>query len=76
MTKAEQDALLGYIEFLLTTMVEQNEITLRSQSSVDQRTGDIMVGVMYDNAYEVLNELERSYAAINEMSSLPPSKTN
>lgn len=67
MTKQEQEALLGYIEFNLTTMVEQNEITLREKFSLSQDTITDIVGIMYDSAYEVLHEMERSYDEVNQM---------
>jgi hypothetical protein len=77
MKKHEQEALLGYLEFTLTTMVEQNEITLRKKFSFDQETIDALVGMMYDNAYEVLNEIERSYDDVNKLIvSNPNSKAN
>jgi hypothetical protein len=67
MTKHEQDALLGYLEFNLTSMVESLEIQLRE--SLDPQ----MVTAMYDAAYEVLNEMERTLTEQNE--SIPPAKT-
>ena len=54
MTKHEQDALLGYLEFNLTSMVEQMEILLKDKLNAAD------IAVMYDGAYEVLNEMERS----------------
>lgn len=76
MTKQEQDALLEYLEFTLTTMVEQNEIAIRQKFGFDAFTIDALVGLMYDNSYEVLNEMERSYGEVNDMTSKTPiSKT-
>lgn len=72
MTKQEQSALLGYLEFTLTNMVEQNEISIRNKFAFDQTTIDALIGMMYDNAYEVLNELERSYGEINDLTSKTP----
>lgn len=76
MTKQEQDALLEYLEFTLTTMVEKNEIAMRERFSMASYTIDEVVGLMYDNAYEVLNEMERSYGEVNDLTSIKPiSKT-
>lgn len=72
MTKDEQNALLGYLEFNLTVMVEQNELKLKELYAFDQDTLDSIVGLMYDNAYEVLNEFERSYSELNDINSKTP----
>lgn len=53
MTIAEKDAILGYIEFVLTQMVE----SLETKGIVN---GPLQVGAVYDAAYEVLNEMERT----------------
>jgi hypothetical protein len=53
MTTDEKEALLGYLEFNLTTMVEG----LEKQRIVD---GQEQVGKLYDAAYEVLHEMERT----------------
>lgn len=66
MTK-QQDALLGYLEFALTNMVEQNEILFRDKFGIKDVALNTIVGVMYDNAYEVLNEMERSCDEINDI---------
>lgn len=55
MTLAEKEALLGYLEFTLTKMVEG----LEAQGIV---VGDPQVGAMYDAAYGVLNEMEETLA--------------
>ena len=52
MTNAEKDAVLGYLEFTLTTMVEG----LETSKIINGKT---QVGAVYDAAYEVLNEMER-----------------
>lgn len=55
MTKHEVDALLGYIEFNLTTMVERIEQKVKALDSDG-------IGTIYDEAYEVLHEIERTLA--------------
>lgn len=53
MTKDEKQAVLNYLEFTLTTMVqglEANKII----------AGQHQVGEVYDAAYEVLQEMERT----------------
>jgi hypothetical protein len=60
MTQDERDALLGYLEFNLTTMVEQIEVSLRDQLTPNALTG------LYDKAYEVLYEIERSLNEVAE----------
>ncbi len=64
MIKHEQDALLGYLEFNLTSMVEQFEILLKGKLNAEEITA------MYDGAYEVLNEMERSLAEVQEHNEL------
>jgi hypothetical protein len=61
MTKAEQDALLEYLEHTLVTMVEGYEVKLRGLIEPDA------IAILYDGAYEVLNEMERSLAEVEEM---------
>lgn len=53
MTLAEKDAILGYIEFALTQMVDG----LEQEKIIG---GAPQVGAVYDAAYEVLNEMERT----------------
>lgn len=62
MTTQERDALLGYIEFNLTTMVERYQELYARKFGVllDERA----VGLLYDEAYEVHYELERT---LNDM---------
>lgn len=53
MTNNEKNAMLGYLEFALTEMVgnlEKNGIL----------NGSPQVSEVYDAAYEVLNEMERT----------------
>lgn len=52
MTTAEKDAILGYLEFALTNMVEG----LETEKIIN---GSPQVGAVYDGAYGVLNEMER-----------------
>lgn len=66
MTKDEQEALLGYLEFCLIAMVEKNESTLRNTLFFKEDEQSKIIGMMYDEAYEVLNEIERSFNDINE----------
>ncbi len=58
MSKHEQDALLDYLEFNLTSMVEQQEIKLTGK--IDPEMLNQIVGDLYDGAYEVLGEMRRS----------------
>jgi len=60
MTKDEQNALLGYLEFNLTTMVEQFEIRLKDKLNTEE-----LVAIC-DGAYEVLNEMERSLTEVSD----------
>lgn len=53
MTTTEKEALLNYLEFTLTTMVEE----LESNKIIN---GQPQVGAVYDAAYEMLNEIERT----------------
>lgn len=53
MTTNEKEALLGYIEFALTQMVAG----LETEKIIN---GAPQVGAVYDAAYEVLNEMERT----------------
>ena len=50
MTKNEKEALIGYLEFNLVKHCEQVEKNLDPDA----------VGAMYDSAYGILNEMERS----------------
>lgn len=54
MTKDEINALLGYLEFNLVAMVESVETKLDGQAD------PTCISVLYDEAYEVLNEMERT----------------
>jgi hypothetical protein len=58
MTKDEKSALLQYLEFNLVTMVEQYQISLSGK--IGQSVTDEILGDLYDGAYEVLNEMERT----------------
>jgi hypothetical protein len=53
MTKDQKDALLGFLEFHLVSMVEQLEI----EGIVH---GNPQVGAVYDAAYEVLHAMENA----------------
>lgn len=53
MTPAEKEAILGYIEFSLTQMVQ----VLEQEGIIN---GTPQVGAVYDAAYEVLNDMERT----------------
>ena len=50
MTKNEKDALIGYLEFHLVTFCDQIEKDLDPDA----------VGMMYDSAYKMLHDVERS----------------
>ena len=65
MKKHEREALLGYLEFNLTDMVEQVEIKLVKK--FDQEILNEIGGTLYDAAYEVLSEMERSLTELEEM---------
>ena len=54
MTNDEKSALLGYLEFNLVSMVEQLE------KKLCMHLDTTAVGFLYDGAYEVLNEMERT----------------
>jgi hypothetical protein len=58
MTTHEKDALLGYLEFNLITMLEQ--IERRHTQLFGVGLNPEATGMMYDEAYEVLNEMERT----------------
>ena len=60
MTNAEREALLGYIEFSLTQMVQE----LEKEGII---SGTPQVGAVYDAAYEVLNDMEITLADHNEI---------
>ena len=53
MTKHEKEAVLGYLEFVLTEMVQG----LETEKII---YGSPQVGKVYDAAYEALNEMERT----------------
>lgn len=60
MTNAEKEAILGYLEFALTTMVEG----LEKEKILN---GDPQVGAVYDAAYEVLNDMEQTLSDHQEL---------
>ena len=53
MTNDQKDALLQYLEFSLTQMVEGLEV----QGIIN---GQPQVGAVYDAAYDVLNDIENT----------------
>lgn len=55
MITAEKEAILTYLEFSLTTMVEGLNIK-----------DELLLGNVWDAAYEVLNEMERSLTEMQE----------
>lgn len=55
MTNQEKEALLGYFEFTLVSMVEG----LEQQGIIH---GPVQVGAVFEAAYETLNEMERTMA--------------
>lgn len=68
MTKNEKDAILGYLEFALTEMVQRLEI----EKIIN---GPLEISKMYDSAYEVLNEMERTFTEDMELNKEEKSST-
>lgn len=60
MTNHEKEAVLNYLEFALTSMVERLE---REGIVIEQS----QVGATYDAAYEVLNDMEQTLTAHQEI---------
>lgn len=60
MTHDEKEALLGYLEFNLTSMVEGLEV------QYGHALTPMTLRSMYDAAYEVLNEIERSLTEVTD----------
>lgn len=60
MTKDEKEAFLNYLEFALTSMVDE----LEREGIVH---GQPQIAAVYDAAYEVLNEMERTVTSIYEI---------
>lgn len=58
MTQDEKTALLGYLEFNLTKMVEQYQIELNVTHHSDDV--DEIIGPLWDGAHELLAEMECS----------------
>jgi hypothetical protein len=62
MTTAEKEAILGYLEFALTNMVEALEV----EKIIN---GSPQVGAVYDAAYDVLSEMENLLTEHQELMS-------
>ncbi len=60
MTNNEKDAILGYLEFALTSMVEG----LEKEKILN---GSPQVGAVYDAAYAVLNDMEQTLTDHQEL---------
>jgi len=68
MKQHEKQALLTYLEFNLTSMVEGFEIALKH---THPEVIEQIVGLFYDGAYEVLEEMERTLTEVDELTETP-----
>lgn len=63
MTSNEKEAILTYLEHTLISMVEQLDVK-----------DDVLLGDIYDGAYEVLHEFERTLEVQVELDNKPSTK--